>query len=106
MKVPKVTSILLVVLLSLTFLNFILKYYTYFVIIVTSAKNSDESNSITEETGEIPHPHELYVPLLTFIPTKSPVLTRPWVIITSGFIEETAAGLVLNFILFSIWENI
>lgn len=100
MKVPKVTSILLVVLLSLTFLNFILKYYTYFVIIVTSAKNSDESNSITEETGEIPHPHELYVPLLTFIPTKSPVLTRPWVIITSGFIEETAAGLVLNFILF------
>lgn len=100
MKVPKVTSILLVVLLSLTFLNFILKYYTYFVIIVTSAKSSDESNSITEETGEIPHPHELYVPLLTFIPTKSPVLTRPWVIITSGFIEETAAGLVLNFILF------
>lgn len=101
MKLPRVTSILLVVLVSLTFLNFILKYYTYFVLIVSSSKSSiDEVNSIAQETGEVPHPHELYVPLLTFIPTKSPVLTRPWVLVTNSFIEETVAGLVINFMLF------
>lgn len=101
MKLPRVTSILLVVLVSLTFLNFILKYYTYFVLIVSSSKSAiDEVNSIAQETGEVPHPHELYVPLLTFIPTKSPVLTRPWVLVTNSFIEETIAGLVINFFLF------
>lgn len=100
MKIPKVTSILLVVLTSLTFLNFILKYYTYFVLIVSSSKeHHNEVNSIAQETGDIPHPHELYVPLLTFIPTKSPVITRPWVFITNSFIEETITGLVINFFL-------
>lgn len=89
------------VLVSLTFLNFILKYYTYFVLIVSSSKSAiDEVNSIAQETGEVPHPHELYVPLLTFIPTKSPVLTRPWVLVTNSFIEETVAGLLINFLLF------
>lgn len=89
------------VLVSLTFLNFILKYYTYFVLIVSSSKSAiDEVNSIAQETGEVPHPHELYVPLLTFIPTKSPVLTRPWVLVTNSFIEETLAGLLINFLLF------
>lgn len=99
MKVPKVTSIVLVVLVSLTFLNFILKYYTYFFLIVSSSKSGTDSNNIAQETGEVPHPHELYVPLLTFIPTKSLVITRPWVIVTSGFIEENFFGLALSVLL-------
>ncbi|CUM46116.1 uncharacterized protein AC631_01419 [Debaryomyces fabryi] len=100
MKVPKVTSILLVVLLSLSFLNFILKYYTYFVLIVSSSKKlTSDANAIAQETGDIPHPHELFVPLLTFIPTKSPVITRPWVILTSSFIEENFIGLTMSFML-------
>lgn len=101
MKVPKVTSILLVVLVSLTMLNFILKYYTYFVLIVLSSKHSaSEVNSIAQETGEVPHPHELFVPLLTFIPSRSPVFLRPWVLITSSFIEENFVGLTMSFMLF------
>lgn len=114
MKVPKTTSIVLVVLSSLTFLNFILKYYTYFVLIASSTKAQQEQQQqqqhgqqgehhhipeLAQETGEIPHPHELFVPLLTFIPTKSPVLTRPWVLLTSGFIEENFIELFISFIL-------
>ncbi|KAF6069302.1 hypothetical protein FOB64_003308 [Candida albicans] len=57
---------------------------------------------LAQETGEIPHPHELFVPLLTFIPTKSPVLTRPWVLLTSGFIEENFIELFISFILIFI----
>lgn len=110
MKVPKVTSIVLVVLISLTLLNFIIKYYTYFFLILSSTKSGTDVNKLTEETGEIPHPHELYVPLLTFIPTKSAVLTRPWVIVTAGFIEENFFGLassvVLIFYLGKYIENI
>lgn len=97
MKVPKITSIILVALTSLSVLNFLLKYYTYFVLMVSSKKTAHDVNNIAEETGEIPHPHELYVPLLTFIPTKSPVLTRPWVLITSSFIEENFIGLTMSF---------
>ncbi len=113
MKVPKVTSIILVVLLSLTFLNFMLKYYTYFVLMVSSTKkqqelqqgqgqgqlNQESHSQLAQETGEIPHPHELFVPLLTFIPTKSPVLTRPWVLITSSFIEENFFELFISILL-------
>ncbi|KAK6463974.1 eukaryotic integral membrane protein-domain-containing protein [Scheffersomyces coipomensis] len=100
MKVPKVTSILLVVLVSLTFLNFVLKYYTYFVLIVSSSKEvANEVNAIAQETGEVPHPHDLYVPLLTFIPTRSPIISRPWVMITSSFIEENFLGLTVSFML-------
>lgn len=101
MKVPKVTSIVLVILLSLSFLNFILKYYTYFVLIVSSSKKlTSEANVIAQETGDIPHPHELFVPLLTFIPGKSPVISRPWVFLTSSFIEENFIGLTMSFMLF------
>ncbi|KAG7660698.1 uncharacterized protein J8A68_005815 [[Candida] subhashii] len=102
MKVPKVTSIILVILLTLTFLNFALKYYTYFVLMVSSTKKGTTSTSSVNEqqTGvEVPHPHELFVPLLTFIPSKSPVLLRPWVIITSSFIEEHFIGLFRSFLL-------
>lgn len=64
---------------------------------VSSSKNSaHDVNNIAEETGEIPHPHELYVPLLTFIPTKSPVLSRPWVLVTSSFVEENFLGLSMS----------
>lgn len=92
-----------------------LKYYTYFVLMVSSTKKlhelqqsqgqgktqeHPESNSqLAQETGEIPHPHELFVPLLTFIPTKSPVLTRPWVLITSSFIEENFFELFISLLL-------
>lgn len=85
MIVPRTTSILLVVLVSLTLLNFILKYYTYFVLVVASHHDKSE---------EPPHPHELYVPLLTYIPTRSPVFTRPWVLVTNSFIEDSFTGLV------------
>ena len=121
MKVPKTTSIILVVLSTLTFLNFILKYYTYFVLIASSTKAQQQDHQqqqqqgqqqgqqqhhhipeLAQETGEIPHPHELFVPLLTFIPTKSPVLTRPWVLLTSGFIEENFIELFISFILIFI----
>ncbi|EGV66109.1 hypothetical protein CANTEDRAFT_112512 [Yamadazyma tenuis ATCC 10573] len=98
MKVPKITSILLVALSAISVLNFLLKYYTYFVLMVSSSKKTaHEVNNIAEETGEVPHPHELYVPLLTFIPTKSPVLTRPWVLVTSSLIEENFVGLTMSF---------
>ncbi|RCK64141.1 Rhomboid-like protein 19 [Candida viswanathii] len=111
MKVPKVTSIILVILLSLTFLNFMLKYYTYFVLMVSSTKKQQElqdaqgqlspdtGSQLAQETGEIPHPHELFVPLLTFIPTKSPVLSRPWVLVTSSFIEENFFELFISLLL-------
>lgn len=101
MRVPKVTSILLVVLTTLTLLNFVLKYYLYFVLVVSSSKSTTEGiNEIAQETGEVPHPHELFVPLLTFIPTRSPVLTRPWVLVTSSFIEENFVGATASFMLF------
>lgn len=100
MRILKVTSILLVSLISLSLLNFALKYYTYFVIIVSSSKNStNEIDAIVQETGEVPHPHELFVPLLTFIPTKSPVFSRPWVLLTSGLIEENFIDLTFSFML-------
>lgn len=99
MKVPKITSIFLVALSSVSVLNFMLKYYTYFVLMVSSSKkNAHDVNNIAEETGEVPHPHELYVPLLTFIPTKSSVVTRPWVILTSSFIEENFIGFCMSFV--------
>lgn len=64
----------------------------------SSKKTAHEVNNIAEETGEVPHPHELYVPLLTFIPTRSAVITRPWVILTSSFIEENFIGLTMSFV--------
>lgn len=60
--------------------------------------SSKKGSTIAEETGEVPHPHELFVPLLTFIPARSPVITRPWVIITSSFIEEHFIGLFRSFL--------
>lgn len=96
MKIPKVTGIFLVALTSLSTLNAILKYYTYFVLMVSSKKLPQEINNITEETGEVPHPHELYVPLLTFIPGKSSVMARLWVLVTCSFIEESFVWLFIN----------
>jgi membrane associated rhomboid family serine protease len=63
---------------------------------VSSKQGGEVSPTIAQETGEIPHPHELYIPLLTFIPTKSPVLLTPWVLVTSSFIEENLFGLCLS----------
>ncbi|CUM63592.1 uncharacterized protein PRCAT00001172001 [Priceomyces carsonii] len=100
MKVPKVTGIFLVVLLSLTILNFLLMYYTYFVLVVSSVrKTADGIDAETQGNGKIPHPHELFVPLLTFIPTRSPVLTRPWVLLTCSFIEIDFISLSVSFLL-------
>ena len=65
----------------------------------SSKKLTSDANAIAQETGDVPHPHELFVPLLTFIPTKSPVITRPWVILTSSFIEENFIGLTMSFML-------
>ncbi|EGW32504.1 uncharacterized protein SPAPADRAFT_138847 [Spathaspora passalidarum NRRL Y-27907] len=96
MAVPKVTSILLVILITLTLLNFILKYYTYFVLIVASSKSTP--NPDTPESTSIPHPHELFVPLLTFIPSKSTVLAYPWVLVTASFVEETFIGLFVSIV--------
>lgn len=77
-----------------------MKYYSYFVLYVSASKHENGNGSgLTQETGETPHPHELFVPLLTFIPTKSPVLTRPWVLITSAFVEENLVGLVVSVVL-------
>ncbi|RLV92974.1 hypothetical protein JA1_002756 [Spathaspora sp. JA1] len=99
MAVPKVTSILLVILTTLTLLNFLLKYYTYFVLIVASSKSpTTVSTEPAPEQTTIPHPHELFVPLLTFIPSKSTVLAYPWVILTCSFVEETFIGLFVSII--------
>ncbi|CAH2352837.1 hypothetical protein CLIB1423_08S02212 [[Candida] railenensis] len=124
MKVPKITGIVSVVLISLTFLNFVLKSYTYFVFIIHSPHSVDSqldlegespladaiSNGIAQETGDEHHPQTLFVPLLTFIPTRSPVLTRPWVLLTSGFVHEGLVGftaaLVLVFYLGKYVENL
>lgn len=98
MKVPKITSFLLVALTAMSTLNFVLKSYTYFVLMVSLTKSTaHDVNNIAEETGEIPHPHELYVPLLTFIPTRSPVFSRIWVLITSCLIEDNFIGFSLSF---------
>lgn len=97
MKVPKVTGILLVILVSLSMLNFTLKYYVYFVLIASSSKKGSDLSSIVQKVQEVPPPHDLYIPLLTFIPTKSPVILRPWVLLTSSFIEEDIFGLLTSF---------
>ncbi|EMG49465.1 RBL19 Rhomboid-like protein 19 [Candida maltosa Xu316] len=62
-------------------------------------QHEQQSSSLAEETGEVPHPHELFVPLLTFIPTKSPVFSRPWVLLTSSFVEENFIELFISFML-------
>lgn len=102
MKVPKAASFLLIVLTSLTLLNFILKYYTYFALMVSASKKPTaievpDSTTEHEEPDHPVHPHELFVPLLTFIPTISPVISRPWVLITSSFVEEDIFGLAATF---------
>lgn len=99
MNTPKVASILLVALITLTLLNFVLKYYTYFVMVVSAHKSGDEITPIAQESGQVPHPHELYVPFLTFIPTVSPVLFRPWVIVTASFVEENFLSLAPSVLL-------
>lgn len=132
MKVPRATGILSVVLASLSFLNFVLKSYTYFVLIVASARHNgggppvvhsgeggeangqtsmlSSSGTITQETGDEAHPHLMFVPLLTFIPTRSPVLSRPWVFLTSGLVEDIGiwfiSSLVLIFYLGKYIENL
>lgn len=83
MSTPKVTSILLVALILLSVLNFLLKYYTYFFLVVANANLPD-----TPESESVPGTKELYVPFLTFIPTVSPVLLQPWVLITSGLVDH------------------
>lgn len=98
MTPAKATSILLVALVSLTLLNFILKYYTYFVLVVAAHKSGDDL--VTEDPGEVPHPHELFVPFLTFIPTRSPVLSRPWVLVTSSFVQESFIGSAPSILVF------
>lgn len=98
MKVPKVTSIVLIVLTSLSFLNFILKYYTYFVLIVSASKKVTTAEEV-DPKSDVPHPHELFVPILTFIATRSPVLYRPWVLVTSSLIEEDFVGFTFSFML-------
>lgn len=92
MKPPKVASIVAVAVVLLSILNSTLKYYTYFLLIVASHSQPDNSVS-AENSEEIPHPHDLFVPFLTFIPTSSPVITRPWVLLTASFIEESFLGL-------------
>lgn len=89
MNAPKVASILLVAIISLTILNFLLKYYTYFVLVVAAHRSASDEPASSPEDGAVPHPHELYVPFLTFIPTVSPVLFRPWVLLTAGLIEDS-----------------
>lgn len=83
MSTPKVTSILLVALILLTVLNFLLKYYTYFFLVVNHANLPD-----APESESVPGPKQLYVPFLTFIPTVSPVLLQPWVLTTSGLVDH------------------
>lgn len=82
----KATSILTVVLVSLTFLNFVLKSYTYFAHIIHA-----EGPDVAQQTDQA-HPQTLFVPLLTFIPGRSKVWARPWVLVTSGFVQESVAG--------------
>jgi len=101
MNAGKVASILLVAIASLTILNFLLKYYTYFVLVVAAHKSASQDSS-SDESGSVPHPHELYVPFLTFIPTVSPVLLRPWVIITAGLIEDSL--LLLGFTILAVFN--
>lgn len=112
MKVPRITGILSVVLICLTFLNFILKSYTYFAFIINSDNLQDHiggDGGIAQDTGDEHHPQTLFVPLLTFIPCKSPVITRPWVLLTSGFVHEgvlSIPALALIFYLGKYVENL
>ncbi|KAF3987429.1 hypothetical protein FT663_04137 [Candidozyma haemuli var. vulneris] len=94
MNPPKVASIVTVAVVSLSLLNAVLKYYTYFSLIVAAHKSEDTANSSASES-EVPHPHDLYVPFLTFVPTRSPVALRPWVLLTASFIEESFFSLTL-----------
>lgn len=89
MNAPKVASILLVAIISLTILNFLLKYYTYFVLVVAAHQSQEDTAAADDGSGPVPHPHELYVPFLTFIPAISPVIFRPWVLLTAGLIEDS-----------------
>lgn len=98
MKAPKVASIALVAMISLTLLNFLLKYYTYFVLVVAAHRLGHDPAVALEDDAvapPVPRPNELFVPFLTFIPTVSPVLARPWVIVTAGFIEDSFLTLAL-----------
>lgn len=82
MSTPKVTSILLLALILVSVLNFLLKYYTYFFLVVANALSE------SPEPEKVPGPKQLYVPFLTFIPTVSPVLLQPWVLVTSGLVDH------------------
>lgn len=101
MTAGKVASILLVAIVSLTILNSLLKYYTYFVLVVAAHKSASQ-DSDQEDSGAVPHPHELYVPFLTFIPTLSPLLVRPWVLVTAGLIEDSLV--LLGFTLMAVFN--
>lgn len=83
MSTPKVTSILLVALILLSLLNFLLKYYTYFFLVVNTTQVPDAPGA-----ESVPAPKQLYVPFLTFIPTVSSVLLQPWVLLTSGLVDH------------------
>lgn len=101
MTAGKVASILLVAIVSLTILNFLLKYYTYFVLVVAAHKSASQESG-QDDSGAVPHPHELFVPFLTFIPTVSPVIMRPWVIVTAGLIEDSLV--LLGFTLMAVFN--
>lgn len=97
MKVSKVTSILLVVICSLTLLNFLIKYYSYLSLVLSSPNNTTPEIAQEKGDGDVPHPHDLYVPLLAFIPTKLPIWNRPWVLFTSSSIEDHFLGAAASF---------
>ncbi|OVF07520.1 putative transmembrane protein [Clavispora lusitaniae] len=84
MSTPKVTSILSVALISLSALNFILIYYHYFLLVVKSNESPEEP-----QMENMSGPDGFHIPLLTFIPGVSPVLSQPWVFATSALIERS-----------------
>lgn len=88
----------------------VLRYYQYSVVVdamnETYRAQLDASSSEDIKHGmnfppdqktvdEIPHPQDLYVPLLTIVPGKS-MIYYPWILITSSFVEQNIVSLLFS----------
>ncbi|CCH45160.1 putative membrane protein [Wickerhamomyces ciferrii] len=110
-SVPPVTKLFLSLLVVCSLISFILRYATYLHIVTSETHDQDHAHLINNQDGikphsiegatpsDLPDPHELYVPFIALVPGQTNVLTMPWVLFTSTFIEGGLIAFTISFFL-------
>lgn len=110
LTLPPLTKVMVVLLVVLSSVVTLLRYYQYSVVVKAMNDHdrmlldASSSEEITDGRNfppdqktldELPHPQDLYVPLLTIVPGKSMVY-YPWILITSSFVEQNVLSFILT----------